>query len=230
MSKYRILIVEDERHLAEGIKLNLDLDGYMTEVCDDGLVADEILQQENFDLIVLDIMLPGIDGFELCQRLRKRDDRTPILFLTARRQPEDRIHGLDIGGDDYIAKPFHLKELLSRIHAILRRKSWSTADGGINEITIGQTRIDLKKMHADGPNGSFDLSRREVIILKLLYERKGEPVSRSEILDRAWGNNQYPTDRTVDNFIVRLRQYVEENPGQPEYIRTVRGIGYRLES
>lgn len=229
MAKQKILIVEDERHLAEGIKLNLDLDGFETEICEDGLVADDLLKQESYDMVVLDVMLPGIDGFEICERMRQRDDRTPILFLTARRQPDDRVHGLDIGGDDYLAKPFHLKELLSRVHAILRRRSWSTADDSLTEVEIGPARIDLKKMTGEGPRGEFSLSRREAIILKLLYERKGEPVSRADILDRAWGKSQYPTDRTVDNFIVRLRQYIEPDPSTPNHIITVRGIGYRLD-
>lgn len=228
MARNRILIVEDEKHLAEGIKLNLDMEGYQTELCSNGEVADDLLQRERFDLIVLDVMLPGIDGFELCGRLRKRDDRTPVIFLTARRQPEDRVHGLELGGDDYLPKPFNLRELLARVNAMLRRKGWSTADTGLDEFSFGDVTVNLKALTGTGPNGEFSLSRREAIILKLLYERKGEAVPRSDILDRAWGKSQFPTDRTVDNFIVRLRQYIEEDAADPRHILTVRGIGYKL--
>jgi len=224
----RILVVEDEKHIAEGIKLNLELEEYNADICANGKDADEILQNDSYDLIILDVMLPMMDGFEICRRMRERDDRTPVLFLTARRQPEDRIRGLDLGGDDYLQKPFNLKELLSRVHAILRRKAWNTADDSIAQIEIGSTKIDLKSMTGTGPHGDIELSRREVIILKLLFERKNQPVSRADILDRAWGQNQYPTDRTVDNFIVRLRQYVEPDPSKPSHILTIRGVGYKL--
>lgn len=228
MSVGRILIVEDESHLAEGIQLNLESQGYATEIASNGLDADLLLEEDSFDLVILDVMLPGIDGFEVCRRLRGRDDRTPVLFLTARKHPDDRITGLDIGGDDYMQKPFHLKELLSRVHAILRRRAWLTAERDMESITFGECRVDLKKMEGKGPHGSFGLSRRECLILKLLAERDGEPVSRNEILDRAWGKSKYPTDRTVDNFIVRLRQQFEEDPSKPQHILTVRGVGYRL--
>jgi two-component system alkaline phosphatase synthesis response regulator PhoP len=150
------------------------------------------------------------------------------LFLTARKTPEDRVTGLDLGGDDYLQKPFHLKELLSRVHAILRRRAWITADRDIDTVSIGESTVDLKKMRSIGLGGEIELSRRECLILKLLAEREGEPVSRSEILDRAWGKSNFPTDRTVDNFIVRLRQYFENDPAEPRYIITVRGIGYKL--
>ena len=228
MAGKKILIVEDERHLAEGIQLNLEHQGYKVEWIANGEEADQLLQDDHFDLIVLDVMLPGMDGFEICKRMRKRDDRTPVLFLTARKNPEDRVMGLDIGGDDYLPKPFHLKELLSRVKAILRRRAWIKADMEIETITIGDYNIDLKKMQAVGPDAKHSLSSRECLILKLLAERAGDPVSRNEILDRAWGKNQYPTDRTVDNFIVRLRQKLENDPAEPEHIQTVRGIGYRL--
>jgi DNA-binding response OmpR family regulator len=228
MSLGRILVVEDEAHLAEGIRLNLECENYDVEWEANGREADERLQAEHFDLVILDVMLPGIDGFEVCRRLRARDDRTPVLFLTARKSPEDRVTGLDIGGDDYLQKPFHLKELLSRVHAILRRRAWITASRELDEIAFGACRIDLKKMTGTGPNGEVSLTRRECLILKLLAERAGEAVSRNEILDRAWGAGHYPTDRTIDNFIVRLRQHFEADPADPKHILTVRGVGYRL--
>lgn len=228
MKMQTVLIVEDERHIADGIKLNLELDNYQAEVCASGDLADDLLKKERYDLVILDVMLPGINGFEVCRRMRERDDRTPVLFLTARRQPEDRVRGLDIGGDDYLQKPFHLKELLSRVHAILRRRAWSTAAEDVEEVAIGPASVNLKTMTGTGPRGEFTLTRRENIILKLLVERRGEPVSRADILDRAWGKSSYPTDRTVDNFIVRLRQYIEDDPAKPENIQTIRGIGYKL--
>jgi two-component system alkaline phosphatase synthesis response regulator PhoP len=229
MSLGKILIVEDEDHLAEGIKLNLECEGYEAETEANGRDADERLQDEQFDLVLLDVMLPGLDGFEVCRRMRNRDDRTPVLFLTARKSPDDRITGLDIGGDDYLQKPFHLRELLSRVHAILRRRAWLTADRELDTISFGASTIDMKRMEGSGPRGAVRLSRRECLILKLLAEREGEPVSRNEILDRAWGKSQYPTDRTVDNFIVRLRQHFEEDPAKPKHILTVRSVGYRLD-
>ena len=228
MSAGRILIVEDEKHLAEGIQLNLENAGYETEVALDGKNADELLALQKYDLIVLDVMLPGMDGFEICRRLRARDNRTPVIFLTARKNPEDRVTGLDLGGDDYLQKPFHIKELLSRVHAILRRRAWFSADSDVREITFGNNTVNFATMEGRGPRGKVTLGKRETLILKLLSEREGESVSRSEILDRAWGANQYPTDRTVDNFIVKLRQHFEEDPGNPKYILTVRGVGYRL--
>lgn len=229
MSTGKILIVEDEKHLAEGIKLNLENAGYEAEVELDGANADELLSVNSYDLVVLDVMLPGIDGFEVCRRLRARDNRTPVIFLTARKNPDDRVTGLDIGGDDYLQKPFHVKELLSRVHAILRRRAWFSADNDSNEVSFGVNHVDFKRMEGKGPRGKVTLSKRECLILKFLAERDGESVSRNEILDRAWGANQYPTDRTVDNFIVKLRQHFEQDPANPDHILTVRGVGYRLQ-
>lgn len=228
MTLGKILIVEDEEHLADVIKLNLKLEGYDVETESNGADADERLLEEEFQLVILDVMLPGMDGFEVCKRMRRRDDRTPVLFLTARKSAEDRIMGLNIGGDDYLLKPFNLKELLSRVHAILRRRAWLTADMGVEHVEFGSARIDVKKMEGVGPRGAVSLSRRECLILKLLAERDGEAVARNEILDRAWSKNQYPTDRTVDNFIMRLRQHFEDDPSAPKHILTVRGVGYRL--
>jgi len=229
MSLGKILIVEDEEHLSEVIRLNIECEGYKAQVETNGLNAVERILDEEYDLVILDIMLPGIDGFEVCRRVRDADDRTPILFLTARKSPEDRITGLDIGGDDYLQKPFHLKELLSRIHAILRRKAWLTASREKQVLEFGPNRIDFTRLEAETAGGVVNLSRREGMILKLLAEREGEPVSRHEILDRAWGKHAFPTDRTVDNFVVRLRQLFEADPAEPRYILTVRGVGYRLQ-
>lgn len=228
MSTGKILIVEDEKHLAQGIQLNLENAGYNVEIALDGKNADDLLSLHSYDLIILDVMLPGMDGFEICRRLRSRDNRTPVIFLTARKNPEDRITGLDIGGDDYLQKPFHVKELLSRVHAMLRRRAWFSADNDASEIRFGSNQVDLKRMEGQGPRGKVTLSKRECLILKFLSEREGESVSRNEILDRAWGANQYPTDRTVDNFIVKLRQHFEVDPANPRHILTVRGVGYRL--
>lgn len=231
MTVPHILLVEDEAALAVGIHDNLLAEGYGVTVLGDGAEALAHLAQAKASLIVLDVMLPSMDGYRVCAALRARGDRTPILFLSAKNTPAERVHGLSLGGDDYLGKPFHLEELLGRVAALLRRGSWGQA-GALHEeagCTVGSTHTDFGRMqltHADGR--IEEIPARELAILKLLCSRRGEVVSRDDILDGVWGHDVYPSSRTVDNFIVRLRRRFEPNPQEPQYLFTVRGVGYRL--
>lgn len=223
----RILIVDDEAHLAEGIRENLEAEGYATEVAHDGRAGLERIRAQPFDLVVLDVMMPNMDGLELCAQIRREGRQTPVLFLTVKGAVEDRVRGFEAGGDDYLAKPFHLQELLLRVAAILRRSNWYQGSGGALEF--GGNAIDFKTYEArawDG--GAHALTHKEAMILKALSERAGQIVTREEILDRVWGYEVFPSTRTIDNFIVRLRKRFERNPESPAHFHTVRGVGYRF--
>lgn len=223
----RILVVDDEAHLAEGISENLEAEGYQTETAHDGLEGLEKLRQSEFDLIVLDVMMPRMNGLELCEALRAEGHQTPVLFLTVKGDPEDRIRGLEAGGDDYLAKPFHLQELLLRIAAILRRGAWYRASA--RKLRFSGNEIDFGSFHARAWDGTeHALTQKEAMILKALAEQQGEIVTREDILDRVWGYEVFPSTRTIDNFIVRLRRRFERNPEMPEHFHTVRGVGYRF--
>lgn len=225
----RILVVEDDEHLADGLRLNLELEGYepvMAVTAEEGL---HYWKRGGVNLILLDVMLPGMDGFEFCRRIREEGDRVPVLFLTARGRDEERIRGLEMGGDDYITKPFNLQELLARIKGIFRRQEWIRETSAPKLLTVGECRVDLNAMKVQTPTGTVELKEKEALILRVLFEKAGEPVKRRTILDRVWGYDAYPTTRTVDNFILNLRKILEEDPGKPRHIVTVHGVGYRLE-
>lgn len=223
----RILVVDDEAHLADGIRENLDAEGYLTRVAYDGREGLAALREERFDLAVVDVMMPHIDGVELCQTLRREGDQTPVLFLTVKAGAEDRIRGLEAGGDDYLAKPFHLKELLLRIAAILRRASWYAA--GATSLEFGGNQVDFRSYHAVAWDGTeHALTHKEAMILQVLSLAAGATVTREDILDKVWGNEVFPSTRTIDNFIVRLRKRFEHNPDAPLHFHTVRGVGYRF--
>ncbi len=227
--KRRILVVEDDAHLADGLQINLDLEGYEPLVAGSGEEGLELWRRGGVDLILLDVMLPGMDGFEVCRTIRREGDRTPILFLTARSAGQDRIRGLDEGGDDYISKPFELNELLARIKSIFRRQDWFRGQEAPQTLDIGRASVNLRAFQATTRDGEvIDLKEKEVMILRLLKEHEGEPVDRETILDRVWGFGAYPTTRTVDNFILSLRKIIEVDPRQPRHILTVHGVGYRL--
>ncbi len=228
--KRRILVVEDDAHLADGLQINLDLEGYEPLLAGSAEVGLELWQRGAIDLILLDVMLPGMDGFELCRLIRREGDRVPILFLTARSAGQDRIRGLDEGGDDYITKPFELNELLARIKSIFRRQDWFRGKEAPETLEIGRASVNLRAFQATTSDGIVDLKEKEIMILRLLKEHEGEPVDRETILDRVWGFGAYPTTRTVDNFILALRKLVEIDPKQPRHILTVHGVGYRLVS
>lgn len=226
--KRRIMVVEDDAHLADGLRINLELEGYEPILAGTAEAGLERWRRGGLDLILLDVMLPGMDGFEFCRLVRREGDRVPILFLTARGGNKDRIRGLDEGGDDYITKPFELQELLARIKSILRRQDWFRGGEAPGILRIGRAEVNLRAYQATTPDGVVDLKEKEAMILRLLREHAGEPVDRETILDRVWGFGAYPTTRTVDNFILALRKLVEEDPRNPRHILTVHGVGYRL--
>ena len=228
----RILLVEDELTLAAGIRENLEAEGYGVEHLARGNEALEAILHREFDLVVLDVMLPELDGYTICSRAREAGRDVPVLFLTAKSEGRDRIRGLEAGGDDYLSKPFHLEEFLLRVRAILRRRLWLEAEGVKGRvISFGGNEFDVRAMQARSFDGRrHDLSQKEAMILQTLADREGEVVSRDEILDAVWGYDVFPSSRTVDNFIVRLRKRFEPRPDDPVFIHTVRGIGYRFTS
>jgi DNA-binding response OmpR family regulator len=227
----RILVVEDERHLAEGLLYNLSAEGYETVLARDGGEALQLFDQGPWNLIVLDLMLPVVDGFEVARQIRTKDLRTPILMLTARAAEEDRVRGLEFGADDYLTKPFHLQELLLRIKGILRRSSWyRTVPGERDRYRFGEgCWVDFRERTANGPGGERRLTEKEIRVLKCLVERPKETVPREEMLREVWGYGPGVETRTLDNFIRRLRTYFEKDPSLPEHIVSVRGRGYRFD-
>ncbi len=225
----RILVVDDEEHLALGISENLIAEGYTTEVAFDGRQALECLRAEDWDLVVLDIMMPELDGLEVCRRLREEGNEVPILFLTARSSLDDRIRGLEAGGDDYLPKPFALRELLLRVAAIVRRRRWYRDDAPEDVLRFDGNEIDFRTYRGRSWDGvEHHLTHKEAMILKYLGEREDEVVSREDILEKVWGYDVYPSTRTIDNFVVRLRKRFERDPEHPVHVHTVRGVGYRF--
>jgi two-component system alkaline phosphatase synthesis response regulator PhoP len=226
-SPARILVVDDEAHLADGIAENLQAEGYETVVAYDGDSGLAQIRGHRFGLAVLDVMMPGMDGLTLCAQIRREGIQTPVLFLTVKGGSEDRIRGFEAGGDDYLAKPFHLKELLLRVAAILRRSSWYGQSAAALEFD--SNHVDFQTYRARAWDGTeHELTHKEAMILKVLAEHEGNIVTREDILDRVWGYEVFPSTRTVDNFIVRLRKRFERNPEQPGHFHTVRGVGYRF--
>lgn len=226
----RVLVVEDEKHLREGIVENLEAEGYAVDDAADGQAGLDRLSKSAYDLVVLDVMLPELDGFTVCELARQRGVETPVLFLTAKASVDDRIRGLEAGADDYLTKPFHLKELLLRVRAILRRKRWYSVRSELGPtVRFGDNQVDFRSYLGRSADGQeHQLTQKEAMILRVLAEREGEVVSRDDILDRVWGYDLYPSARTIDNFIVRLRKRFEPEPERPRYFHTVRGVGYRF--
>ncbi len=228
MAAQRILVVEDEPRIANLVCDNLEDEGYRVVLATDGAAALRAARQGGNDLILLDVMLPELDGFEVCRRLRSEGVNTPILFVTARDLPPDRVEGLMAGGDDYLIKPFHLDELLARVHALLRRSGWSEPKS-VTRVNIGECWIDFDRAEAQDIHGEMvALNAKEIGILKLLFEAHGSVVQRGDIIAEVWGDEADPTPRTVDNFVVRLRKRFEPDLTNPRYLITARGIGYRL--
>jgi two-component system alkaline phosphatase synthesis response regulator PhoP len=225
-----ILVVEDDPHLAAGVMENLRADGYEVSAAGDGEAALAWLGTHGCALIVLDVMLPGADGFAVCRTLREQGNSTPVLFLTARGDPADRVRGLEAGGDDYLAKPFHLAEFLLRVRAILRRWEWyRSATSTTAVLRFGGNEVDFRAFRARSWNGDAqELTEKEAMILKVLAEHAGEIVSREDLLERVWGYDVFPSTRTVDNFILRLRKRFEKDPASPRHFLTVWGVGYRF--
>ncbi len=230
-----ILIIEDDLHIAEGLQLNLKLKGYQVAVAPDGPCGLQQWRELQPDLIVLDIMLPGIDGFSVLRNIRLEDERIPILILSARGDIEDKIEGLAYGVDDYLAKPFNLDEFLLRLERLLLRGDWSRGQGpqsaAVPEIFVfGENRIDFSTAGARGVAGqTIHLTEQEVKLLKLFVANQGKPLSRSKLLEIGWSYTGRITTRTVDNFVVRMRRYFEKNPKKPVYFKSLRSVGYVFE-
>jgi DNA-binding response OmpR family regulator len=223
----RILIVEDEPDIVRGLQDALEFEGFEVAATAEGQGGVRVMRDKGADLVILDLMLPDINGYQVCEEIRAFNSIVPIIILTARGQESDKIRGLDAGADDYVTKPFSVGELLARIKAIFRRLHKSAA-GADEVIRIGVSEVNLKKHTLTRSRKTQPLSFYEVEMLKLLAERAEQPVSRDEILDKIWGIQAYPSNRTVDNFIVKLRKKVEENHKDPRHILTVYGYGYKL--
>jgi len=233
----RILIVEDEQHLAEGLRFNLEAEGYQVEVVETGEAALQILTAAPaFDLVVLDVMLPGKDGFAVISELRQGGQFVPTLMLTARGHPDDVLRGFAAGADDYLPKPFELSILIARISGLLRRRDWLRASLGngvapsrpLETFRFGDKSVhfDLLELHVR--KQVFPLTLMEVNVLRYLIRHEGQPVSRKSMLEHVWGLHEDTDTRAIDNFIVRLRRYIEDDPSQPRHLLTVRGVGYRF--
>ena len=226
--KPHILLVEDEMHLARGICFNLEQEGYRVSHVESGEAALESVHVNRFALIILDIMLPGIDGFTVCRNIRKSDGKVPILILTARSEEGDRITGLASGADDYLTKPFSLSEFLLRVEGMLRRSAWYRPEPVEEGYRFGDNEVYLLSYHARTAQGEIDLTDLEVKMLALFFQKEGEPIARRTLLETVWGYSSDTETRTLDNFIVRLRKYFEPDPAKPVYFQTVRGVGYRF--
>ena len=224
--KTKILIVDDESNMRRGLRDNLEFDGYEVTEAEDGLIALEKVEQEEFSLIVLDVMMPRLDGFEVCKTLRKNGNDIPIILLTAKGEEIDKVLGLEIGADDYMQKPFSVRELTARIKAILRRTNSQKTNEG--EVTIGLLTLNFKEYTAFNGDKEERLSHKEFEIINYLFKQKNEIVDRYDLLKNVWGYNEQPTTRTVDNFIVKLRQKIEADPSNPKHILTIHGAGYKL--
>lgn len=231
-----VLIVEDEEHLAEGLKFNLEAEGYRASIARDGETALELTGAPNsaIDAIVLDVMLPGCDGFSVVEQLRERDDRTPVLMLTARGRSEDVLRGFAAGADDYLPKPFDLSILLARLHGLLRRWAWQRRESGSPEqaesaFTFAGRTIDFDALELHVNGRGIRLTVMEADLLRYLVRHQNRIISRKELLEQVWRMREDTDTRAIDNFIVRLRRYIEDDPANPAFLRTVRGIGYRFD-
>ena len=232
--KTRILVVEDESHLAAGLKLNLELESFAVDVAQTGRQAAQFLARPNgYAAIVLDVMLPDVDGFDLCRRMRDSGNYTPVIMLTARSSPDDRVRGLEVGADDYLVKPFELSELLARIRSLLRRRQWESAGGAPSGGSAASLRFGAAQVDFDAQRVTVDgeprrLTRLELELLRYFAEHPDRVLSREELLENVWQLRNYPNTRTVDNFVLRLRKYFEPDPSRPVHFLSIRGSGYRF--
>jgi two-component system alkaline phosphatase synthesis response regulator PhoP len=223
----RVLLVEDEENIRESVKLNLELDGFEVVEAKTGREGLNKFKSEHFDLIILDIMLPELNGLDVCEQIRLTNLKVPILMLTAKGEPEDRIAGLKKGADDYLPKPFHLDELLLRIQNLIKRTS-ENPENTPEVYSFGENWVNFLTYEAKGVNGKFNLTKREAMLIKLLVDRQNEVVSRQQILQSVWGYDVFPSTRTIDNFILSFRKYFEKDPRNPTYFHSVRGVGYKF--
>lgn len=227
--KTSILLVEDEENLHEALKLNLELEGYDVTSAYDGAAALKAVQSEYFDLLILDVMLPEMDGINVTEAIRISNNDVPILILSAKNSSSDRVLGLKKGADDYLTKPFNLEELLLRVHKLIDKNKKLLDKTSLGDTyTFGNNTIDFKAQQATSHTGEkIELSKKETMLLKLLIENKNEVVPREKILQAVWGYNVYPTTRTIDNFILNFRKYFEQDSRNPRYFHSVRGVGYK---
>ncbi len=223
----RILLVEDEESLRETLKLNLELENYEVVASANGRDALKRFKEQHFDLLVLDVMLPEVDGFQIAEQVRLTNTVVPIIMLTAKDTSADRIMGLKKGADDYLTKPFVLEELLLRVQKLIQRTSKSP-ENTPDIYEFDGNRVNFATYEAEGVNGNVHLTKKEAMLLKLLIDRKNEVVSRQQILQSVWGYDVYPSTRTIDNFILSFRKYFEHNPHEPKHFLSIRGVGYKF--
>ncbi|MCZ6540292.1 MAG: response regulator transcription factor [Nitrospinae bacterium] len=229
MEGKKILLVEDEKHLAKGLTFNLKKEGYKVTLAEDGVAALDCLGKDEFDMMILDLMLPKMSGMEVIKKVRETNIRFPVLMLTAKSNDEDRTLGFEAGADDYLTKPFHLPELLLRVKGILRRKDWYEEPvRNLEYFEFDNMWVDFKTGKAKGCEGEFYLTTKEMLVMILLITNRGKVVTREELLEKVWGYSPNTETRTVDNFISRLRKYFEKKPQKPRYIVTIREKGYQF--
>lgn len=227
MNQANILLVDDEEHILNAIQLNLELEGYIVTTAITGADALKKIKNTFFELIILDVMLPEMNGFDVCEEIRKTNTLTPILFLSAKGTSAEKIQGLKLGADDYLTKPFNLEELLLRINILLKRNA--PVIKNTDKYTFDTNEINFSTYEIKGINGQqTEITKREISLLKLLIEHKGEVISRETILDKVWGVEVYPSSRTIDNYILAFRKYFEINPREPKYFHSIRGVGYKF--
>lgn len=230
--KKHVLVVEDDSHIRLGLCDSLKAEGYEVTDCCSGSEALPLFKQRKPDLVVLDIMLPGKSGYDLCREIRAAKSRVPILMLSAKGQEIDKVVGLELGADDYVTKPFSLRELLARVQALLRRADFAVTPTGMEvpeTISFGKVRVETKALRGVRGKERFEVSPRELKVLAVLYREAGNAVSRDQILNEVWGVEYYGTTRTLDQLVVKLRQKIEEEPSEPRHLLTVHGVGYRLD-
>jgi len=226
----RILVVEDEAHIADGLRFNLEAEGHEVDVDGDGQQAlDRLLENRSrYDAVVLDVMLPGKNGFEVVKRLRDEGHYVPVLMLTARSRPEDVLHGFESGADDYLPKPFELQILMARLRGLLRRKEWLSQEHEHDSIAFAGKTLDLEALELHAGEKKYQLTQMECDLLQYLVKNPGKAISRKSILEDVWDLHEDTDTRAIDNFIVRLRRYIEDDPTKPKHLVTVRGVGYKF--
>lgn len=226
----RVLLAEDEKSLRDGIKLNLELEGYEVEEATNGAEALAKFEGQRFNLVILDVMMPEVNGLEVCEKIRLTDSETPILFLTAKDTGKDKVDGLKLGADDYLTKPFNLEELLLRTKVLVKHSLKGTAEESqLSTYSFGANQVNFSTYEAQNfENKSINLTKKETALLKLLVERKDQAVSRQQILQYVWGYDVFPSTRTIDNFILSFRKYFEKDAKRPEYFHSIRGVGYKF--
>ncbi len=221
----KILVVEDELPILTGIRDNLEMEGYEVATATDGEKALEMVSKFKPDLIVLDIMLPKVDGFEICRRLRERKSNAAVVIVSAKKEETDKVYGLDLGADDYITKPFSVMEFLARVKSVMRRRGHAPP---VLKYSFGEIAIDFENFEATKKGKKLPLTPREFKIMRLFVENRGRVITRNEVLNKVWGYEVFPTTRTVDNHIMKLRKHIEDDPTRPVWITSVRSIGYKF--